>query len=291
MTSTTNQNQQVIDALIKPGQKVTILTLGAMGASKTIAVTRGMIQTPDGERLSFSAPRSPKRMAFDVILDRGCIILKGHVTRPLIEGDVEIREPGSNFSTRMFVMGSGPRLSSENGKYEVMEFIRDNLLIHTIDRCKTLDYVLGGRRDPIPESILHELMAMLPPAPSFGVPAPVVKKRHQFLTDNELQKLRKAEGKKDQPPIFKVFNPDGCQTWLLCSLEDDMDTFWGFADLGMDCVEFGTISRKELEEVTGRFGLHIEKDKGFKKCGYTTRELLSMNSLPTCLEKPKEVHA
>ena len=69
-------------------------------------------------------------------------------------------------------------------------------------------------------------------------------------------------GNNAQVPICKFFNPCGAATWLIFAREqgDDSDTLWGLADLGMGCVEYGTISLSELQNIRLRFGLTIERD-------------------------------
>lgn len=83
-----------------------------------------------------------------------------------------------------------------------------------------------------------------------------------LLTPSLKAKLRKAP-EDSMKPLVKIFNPQGAGTWLLCSLMPDDDTLWGYADLGMGCVEFGTISLSELQSVTGRLGLPLERDLYF----------------------------
>jgi hypothetical protein len=68
-------------------------------------------------------------------------------------------------------------------------------------------------------------------------------------------------GQNAQVPICKFFNPCGAATWLIFAREhDEQDILWGVADLGFQCVEYGTISMSELEGITLRFGLKIERD-------------------------------
>jgi len=75
-------------------------------------------------------------------------------------------------------------------------------------------------------------------------------------------------GHNAQVPICKFFNPCGAATWLIFAREaDEPDVLWGLADLGMDCVEYGTISLSELQGIRLRFGLTIERDLHFRpKC-------------------------
>lgn len=78
-------------------------------------------------------------------------------------------------------------------------------------------------------------------------------------------------------PIVKFFNPCGAGTWLICGIEPDNNIMWGWADLGMGCVEYGTISLQELSELKLPFGLTIERDLHFKhKPGTNYGELSSL---------------
>jgi len=69
-------------------------------------------------------------------------------------------------------------------------------------------------------------------------------------------------GQNAQYPICKFFNPCGAATWLIFAREtgDSADILWGVADLGFGCVEYGTISLSELQNLRLPFGLTIERD-------------------------------
>ena len=71
-------------------------------------------------------------------------------------------------------------------------------------------------------------------------------------------------GQNAQVPICKFFNPCGAATWLIFARDpEDPDVLWGLADLGMDCVEYGTINLSELQSIRLSFGLTIERDLHF----------------------------
>lgn len=104
----------------------------------------------------------------------------------------------------------------------------------------------------------------------------------KLLTKALEQKLLKADHK-NMVPICKFFNPCGAATWLITKLEADGDTLWGYADLGMQCVEFGTISLSELQNIRLRFGLGIERDLYWEaKEGFDYTTLLSRESIGVC---------
>jgi DUF2958 family protein len=77
--------------------------------------------------------------------------------------------------------------------------------------------------------------------------------------------------------VCKFFDPVGAGVWLVCELEEDGDTLWAIVDLGMDCVEFGTVSLAELREHR-LMGLGIERDRGWTP-QKTFAEYLAMDRL------------
>ena len=80
----------------------------------------------------------------------------------------------------------------------------------------------------------------------------------KLLTAELKKKLTKA-GYANMKPICKLFTPWGRATWLLTGMEDGI--LYGYADLGMGCVEWGGIESVEgLEAVRGPFGMRIERD-------------------------------
>lgn len=63
-------------------------------------------------------------------------------------------------------------------------------------------------------------------------------------------------------PVVKLFNPLGAATWLLSELApDEPDIAFGLCDLGMDCVELGSVSLNELRSLRLPLGLGIERDR------------------------------
>lgn len=100
--------------------------------------------------------------------------------------------------------------------------------------------------------------------------------------DAELTKLRAKQAA--TKPLFKLFAPAGASTWLVYSMEDDGDTLWAVADIGQDCVEYGTVSIKH-DICNPVHRMPVEKDKFFegKKVTYTLLELCAEDRLPTNL--------
>ena len=81
------------------------------------------------------------------------------------------------------------------------------------------------------------------------------------------EKLTKA-GYDGTRPICKLFTPWGACTWLITGKEDEI--YYGFGDIGQQCVEFGGLfSREEVEAIRGPAGLKIERDLYFKDDGVT----------------------
>jgi hypothetical protein len=74
----------------------------------------------------------------------------------------------------------------------------------------------------------------------------------KLLTKELTEKLNRA-GYAGTKPICKLFTPWGRATWLLTGIEDGI--LYGYADLGMGCVEWGGI-----ESIRGPFGMKIERD-------------------------------
>lgn len=68
----------------------------------------------------------------------------------------------------------------------------------------------------------------------------------------------------DPLPVVKLFNPVGPGTWLISELDADGDTMFGLCDLDMGCPELGSVSLREITEVTLPFGLTIEREVHFE---------------------------
>ena len=80
----------------------------------------------------------------------------------------------------------------------------------------------------------------------------------KLLTKELTEKLNRA-GYAGTKPICTLFTPWGRATWLITGIEDGI--LYGYADLGMGCVEWGGIaSLEELEAIRGPFGMRIERD-------------------------------
>ena len=65
-------------------------------------------------------------------------------------------------------------------------------------------------------------------------------------------------------PVVKLFDPTGASTWLFTELDENGDTLFGLADLGLGFPELGYCSLNEITAHRGRFGLGIERDLHFE---------------------------
>jgi hypothetical protein len=66
-----------------------------------------------------------------------------------------------------------------------------------------------------------------------------------------------------QVVVAKIFNPTGVGTWFIINSDpDDPDYLWAIVDLGYG-AEVGSVSRSQLENYRGRFGLGFERDTSF----------------------------
>ena len=92
----------------------------------------------------------------------------------------------------------------------------------------------------------------------------------KLLTEELTKKLRKngeesraSDEGIDHFPVVKFFHPLSPAKWLLTELDEDGDTLFGLADLGMGFPELGYVSLRELEGVRV-VGLAIERDLYFE---------------------------
>ncbi|MBB5686319.1 DUF2958 domain-containing protein [Sphingobium boeckii] len=74
---------------------------------------------------------------------------------------------------------------------------------------------------------------------------------------------RRGAALHDPMPVVKFFNPLGAATWLATELDQDGDTLFGLADLGLGCPELGRFSLREMASLRLPYGLGIERDIAF----------------------------
>ena len=65
---------------------------------------------------------------------------------------------------------------------------------------------------------------------------------------------------------IKVFDPCGRGTWYACEFNPEDGLFFGYvvSPLGPDCDEWGYFDKLELERITNRLGLRLERDVSWK---------------------------
>lgn len=89
--------------------------------------------------------------------------------------------------------------------------------------------------------------------------------RKRLLRNGDL--MQSFAGKESQPdlyPVVKLFTPDAGCTWLLTELDpEDHDIAFGLCDLGLGFPELGRVSLNEIASLTGRLGVHVERDRHF----------------------------
>ena len=87
----------------------------------------------------------------------------------------------------------------------------------------------------------------------------------KLITKSIRAKLEKNRiAKNDEDAVLKLFTPDAGCTWLITQIDEDGDTMWGLCDLGLGCMEYGTVSLSEIQTVRGRLRLPVERDRSFK---------------------------
>lgn len=81
---------------------------------------------------------------------------------------------------------------------------------------------------------------------------------------DELHKQFKFSSSLEQNVITRIFDPGSNWQWYIMNADpNDGDYLWGIV-YGFE-VEIGSISKSELESLTNRFGLPLERDLHFKK--------------------------
>lgn len=295
MTTTPKTTTTGLEALEKPKQKFTLLVVGGgmMGCDvrKTI-VSRGWTETSRGSQLCYSAPRARKLFGLISALRHGCIVLRGHEeSRPVFEGHITDDSNGRYSTTTMILDGTGGRFVDAGGGADALiAYLKEHMVAHTLTEANSITLLEakksgGGDRAVADPDFKEKLIdALGPPLDLSGVDAPTVQtvapQRKSIFTDAMKRKLKAANSNESAKPIFKLFMPEGSATWLVCSMEEDGDTLWVVADLGMGCVEYGTASLTEIESLRGQhFKLPVERDLHFSGCRQTMTEILSRDSL------------
>lgn len=275
MTATIPQG---LEPLAKPKQKFTLLAVSALGCTTALEiVTRGEVEDARfGPVLTYTKDKERKKSLLMHRLKPGAIILKGHGHFKMLESQ-----------TNRYVLTESWRFHVNDFETpeRVLAWIKDHLVAHTVP-AKARFKLFGhendeaGHHKEIECDFNNRLREIL--GPPVGVEAPPLPPpRKSLLTDVMKGKLIAARDKEPAKPIFKIFNPSGVGTWLLCSMEEDGDTLWAVCDIGQGCVEYGTVSLEELETTRGAMGMHLERDLYFTGATKTLEELVGQENLRT----------
>lgn len=277
-----------LDPIATPKTKLTLLTLGGgmMGLdTRRLAVSKGWLDTNNGRVLCYNQPRGKKLFSFLPDLQSGAIVLRGHEeSRPVFEGHARPSADGM----RAFVMdGTGGRFLDHNdeGADALIDYLKSHLVLHTLGEHNKIQLLSSewshelGRQVVDPD-FKSKLLAGLGPAVRLEPAAPTEPERKLLLTQRMKEELMAAEGAEVTRPLYKIFAPEGAATWLLCSLEADGDTLWAVVDLGEGCVEYGTVSLRDLETSRSpRFKMPMERDTYFDGSKLSLDVLLGKTSL------------
>ena len=294
MDNTELESLEALKPLAKPGTKFTIIALGGglMGCDvKMNATSKGWINSQRGRTLAWAKPRARKMSCLIHVLRHGAILLEGHRADeyPIFEGDVY--EGGVR---SMILDGKGGRFVDDKGDKgdSLIAYLKKHLICHTLALkgrliLLTRDKVLDGReRDAVDPYFNVRLIEELGPSLDLEPPAPEKPKRKQLLTDVMKERLKACQDIDPPKILYKIFNPEGSQTWLLCSLEEDGDTLWAVCDIGMGCVEYGTVSLEELETTVGKqFKMPLERDIHFDGKDLDFNGLLDLEHLQGTLPR------
>ena len=103
----------------------------------------------------------------------------------------------------------------------------------------------------------------------------------KLITASILKRLqRNHQEDNHEDVVLKLFG-GSCCTWCITQIEEDNDVMWGLCDLGMDCIEYGTVSLSELQNLKfPPFGLGVERDMHYR--GGKVSELQKRDSLVGC---------
>lgn len=282
-----------LEPLEKPKQKMTVLTLGGgmMGCdSRTLIVTRGYCSTTRGEKLCYSKPRGRKIFSYEGIL-QNAIMLRGHITDEdleVFEGDIRV-DSGRGYTTRnMMLDGTGGKFADAAGDKGVtlIESLKKLMVLHTLTPSANIKLLTAqmeegtDKRGIACPDFKRRLLDALGEPVSMEPAPPAEPQRKSLFTPKMIEKLQAGVRNDPPAPLFKVFSPEGAATWLVCSLEEDGDTLWVIADLGMGCVEYGTASLKEFELMrTPTLKLPMERDIHWEAPKMSFAEIIRCDSL------------
>lgn len=100
----------------------------------------------------------------------------------------------------------------------------------------------------------------------------------KLINDDLIKRFLEQGNTSDKKPedikiICKLFNPAGVGTWYMTEYYPEIQTFFGYANLGdPENAELGYISLVELQSYTSQFGTVIERDLHFGE--HTLKEVI-----------------
>lgn len=266
---------------LKKDARLTALTTNGMGCTTALEILyKG--QHVDGRPIG-AFPRKRKRIYLDALAHkRDILMLLGQPQKIGIRLDTDSppTTAGSGCVVRTFTGNGAFNFWQDPSRFDpdiekaieqVLDIVAEHALVSTTfvcprvymwstDKSQHLDFTQRFKR------CLAERCSLLLPPMVEGVE--VKPPRRSLFTDAERAELRAAQGRY-WPPLFRLFSTAGPGEWLIASFErGDDDILCGIADIGMDCVEHGTMSLSELEEMRHPMlkGLYaVEKDRHFDR--------------------------
>lgn len=294
---------------LKKGDKLTLISMGGMMscsvATKLVVRDVEKALDRDGNRVTAVAePRKKSMMALEAMMRRapGALLLRGHDCILTTQSELPPIPMEHGGSCHSFMIDGNLHLGWLKGKVdestleEVATHARAKALACSFQHWK-FKTTLHGADGKTQVSVPHEWWARLldavpviemPPEPVRYGPNPIPPEMMDQLVEAEkrYQEMEaRGEVDHDRKPICKLFRAG--MTWLVYSAEDDRDTLWVVADIGQDCVEYGTLSLKEARQMMPAPSMvpPLERDFHFdpSRMVYTIADLMRLDRMPSNL--------
>jgi len=287
---------------MKPG-KYTLLTCGLFGMGRQEITIKGAVTTGGEQVVPFSPKGKRKMYRLGHALDTSrndlmfcAMLLRGWQHPPLLDRD--FRRPDGSTST----LGDGVFRFGQVGhepahQQYCLDILTKSAVLWTgpqAQRFALVDVRLDVE-DPDYEVDLTQQVQHLVTRYQPGWTSPEPKASPNWshiagLKDKHIQQLRQARYD-SMVPLVKLFHAAGAGTWLLCHLEEDLDTAWGYADLGYGCVEYGTVSLNELASCPRTMGLGVERDIHIDLSRYPSEAYTGLLSCASIHDGLRDWHA
>lgn len=289
-----------LNTVLKPKDKITMVFLGqGLPISARAEYVVRQINIPHKGALVVGVAQKGKRKVISLqgminhYRDPGVLILRGHEMNVLVDSDSKTGWVGS--ADLHFWNHS----NAEDGVEVLIDAIEPRLLFNSLSR--DLSVRLYSQDRETSEDITH-LIGRLPRHELVGVsnqpeepklwpdPLNATLRRKLMAAEKAFQEANTDGTARYGKPICKMFQPGTAATWLLYGMEDDKDTLWVVADLGLGCVEYGTLSLREARQKSRHVPCGPEIDRFFDPalCGYTVGNLTSLSRLPDNLHSAPE---